>query len=128
LNRVDNRRSLIFEGNLIDSIIPCISHPDAIGETFLISDGRDISTANLIRLIASAMGKRPRLLPFSIGLLKTIGKLVRKSSEIERLTDSLCIDSSKIRKVLGWKPPFSMEEGIYDTVQWYMNNVKSKKC
>lgn len=122
LYNVKNLRSLIYLGNLVDAIITCIVHPHAVGETFLVSDGKDISTPDLIRMIASAMRKKARLLPFSPVLLKAIARVVGKGPEIDRLTGSLCIDSSKIRKVLGWKPPFTIEEGIYETVKWYQSN------
>lgn len=119
LSRVNNSRSLIYAGNLVDVIATCISHPLAAGETFLVSDDENISTSELISMIAKAMNKRPKMLPFPLILLKASGKLMGKGPEIERLTGSLCIDSSKIMKVLGWKPPFTMEEGIYETVKWY---------
>ncbi len=128
LSRVSNKRSLIYLGNLVDAIVMCIEHKDAARETFLVSDGEDISTPDLIRMIARAMGKRPGLIPFPLPLLKAIGRVSGKNAEIERLTGSLCIDSSKIREVLGWKPPFTMEEGIRETVKWYRNSTGSVRC
>ena len=128
LSRVNNRRSLIYLGNLVDAIVTCIDHKDAEGQTFLVSDGEDISTPDLIRIIARAMGKRPGLIPFPLPLLKVIGRVSGKSAEIERLTGSLCIDNSKIREVLGWKPPYTMEEGIRETVRWYKDSTRSVRC
>ena len=128
LSRVNNRRSLIYLGNLVDAIVTCIDHKDAAGKTFLVSDGEDISTPDLIRMIAKAMGKRPRLIPFPPSLLKAIGRFSGKSAEIERLSGSLCIDNSKIREVLGWKPPYTMEEGIRETVRWYKDSTRSVRC
>jgi len=128
LSRVNNRRSLIYLGNLVDAIVTCIDHKDAAGKTFLVSDGEDISTPDLIRMIAKAMGKRPRLIPFPLSLLKAIGRFSGKSAEIERLSGSLCIDNSKIREVLGWKPPYTMEEGIRETVRWYKDSTRSVRC
>ncbi|HHT9112438.1 MAG TPA: UDP-glucose 4-epimerase family protein [Candidatus Wunengus sp. YC65] len=128
LSRVNNSRSLIYAGNLVDVIATCITHPAAAGETFLVSDGEDISTPDLIRMIAKAMNKRTRLIPLPVILLKAAGKLMGKGPEIERLSGSLCIDSSKIRKVLGWKPPFTMEEGICETVKWYQNSTRTLRC
>lgn len=127
LARVYNRRSLIYLGNLVDAIVACIGHQDAAGETFVMSDGEDVSTPDLIRLIAKAMNKRARLIPLPVMLLKAAGALTGKGPEIERLTGSLCIDSSKIRKVLGWKPPYTLEEGIRETVKWYKNSTGSKR-
>ena len=128
LSRVNNRRSLIYAGNLVDIIATCITHPDAAGETFLVSDGEDISTPDLIRMIAKVMNKRARLIPLPVILLKTAGALMRKGPEIERLSGSLCIDSSKIRKVLGWKQPYTMEEGICETVRWYKDSTRPVSC
>lgn len=120
LAMVNNKRSLIYLGNLVDAISLCIVHPSAAGQTFLVSDGQDISTPDLIRMIAKAMGKMPRLLPIPSALLKTLGKIAGKNPEIERLINSLQINSSKIRNLLSWKPPYTMEEGISKTVKWYL--------
>ncbi|MCC6545040.1 MAG: SDR family oxidoreductase [Nitrospirae bacterium] len=125
---VNNSRSLIFAGNLVDVIETCITHPDAAGETFLVSDGEDISTPDLFRMIAGAMNKKARLIPLPEMFLKTVGRLMGKGAEIERLTGSLRIDSRKVRKVLGWRPPFTVEEGIRETVKWYKNSSRPPKC
>lgn len=123
LDSVDNRRSLIYVGNLVDAIITCASHPRAAGETFLVSDDEDISTPQLIHMISAGMEKQSRLLPCPTGILVVLAKLIGKSSEIERLISSLSIDCSKIRTTLGWKPPFSMEEGIRETIDWFAKKV-----
>lgn len=119
LGSVKNIRSFIYISNLVDAIVTCVSHPRAANETFLVSDGQDISTPEFIRMIAFAMGNKPRLLPFPPALLKVLGKFVGKSEEIERLIGSLFVDNSKIRNLLNWKPPFTTEEGIEETVKWY---------
>ncbi|MBF0557319.1 MAG: NAD-dependent epimerase/dehydratase family protein [Nitrospirae bacterium] len=118
---VDNSRSFIYLGNLVDAIVICVEHPSAAGNIFLVSDGRDVSTPQLIRMIAAAMGKRARLVPVPAALLSILGRLTGKRAEVERLTGSLRIDSSKIRKTLNWGPPFTMEEGVHETVKWYMS-------
>ena len=109
---VNNRRSFIYLGNLVDVISTCITHPKAAGETFMVSDGQDISTPDLIRMIASAMDKKPILFSLHPGILKALCKIAGKGKELEKLTGSLLVDSSKIRNLLGWKPPFTLEEGI----------------
>ncbi len=119
LASIKNRRSLIYVGNLVDAIITCLVHPKAAGETFLVSDGRDLSTSELIRLMAEAMGRKACLLPFPPSLLKIMGKLTGRSAEIERVVGSLCVDSSKIMLILGWKPLFTVEEGIRKTFANY---------
>jgi len=116
---IKNKRSFIYLGNLVDAIIACCTHPNAKGETFLVSDGEDASTAELVRMIAIAMGKKAKLFPFPQSLLSIIGTLTGKKAELNRLFGSLCIDSSKIRKVLNWKPPISMRDGIQETIKWY---------
>lgn len=119
LGAIKNKRSMIYVGNLVDAIVTCLEHPNAAGETFLVSDGEDVSTQKLIRMIASEMNKSSRLVPVPPALLKLIGKVAGKTAEVERLTSSLCVDSSKIRRMLDWKPPFTMEEGIKETVEWF---------
>lgn len=117
LSMINNKRSMIYIGNLVDAIIKCIEHPDAANQTFLVSDGQDISTPELIKMIAEAMGKKARLFPCPVSLLKMMGKVSGKSAEIERLTGSLQVDSSKIRMTLNSTPPHTIEEGIIETVK-----------
>ncbi|MBU2521169.1 MAG: GDP-mannose 4,6-dehydratase [Proteobacteria bacterium] len=124
LASIKNRRSLIYVGNLIDAIVTCLVHPKAAGETFLVSDGQDVSTPELIRLMAGAMGKEAWLFSCPVSVLEAMGKITGRSAEVERIVGSLCVDSRKIRRVLGWKPLFTAEEGIRDTVCWY----KSSAC
>jgi len=114
---INNRRSFLYLGNLMNAIITCISHPLAAGETFLVSDGQDVSTTDLIKMIAYAMNKNPLLFSLHPSILKALCKIVGKTEELEKLTGSLLVDSSKIRNLLGWKPPFTMEEGIKGTVK-----------
>jgi len=125
LSMVNNKRSMIYIGNLVDAIIRCIEHPDAVNKTFLVSDGQDVSTPELIRMIAGAMGKKAKLFPCPLSLLKMIGKVAGKSDEIERLTGSLQIDTAKIRRELSWTPPFTMEQGLRKTADWFMSNEKN---
>jgi len=123
LSLVNNKRSMIYIGNLVDAIVRCIEHPVIANQTFLVNDGQDVSTPELIRMIARAMGKKARLFPCPVSLLKMIGKVAGKSAEIERLVNSLQIDSTKIRRTLNWIPPFTVEEGILETVKGYKSRV-----
>ena len=125
LSMVNNKRSMIYIGNLVDAIIKCVEHPDAVNKTFLVSDGQDVSTPDLIRMIAGALGKKARLFPCPAPLLEMIGKITGKSSEVERLTGSLQIDSTKIRRELSWTPPFTMEQGLRMTADWFISNEKN---
>lgn len=114
---INNRRSLIGIDNLIDLLNCCIDHPNASGKTFLVSDDDDLSTPNLIKLIASSMRQKARLFPFPITLLKLLSFLFGKQKEFSRLVGSLRIDSSYTKKILNWKPPLSTKEGIKKMVQ-----------
>ena len=115
---VKNRRSLIYLDNLTDAIATCLTHPAAAGKTYLMSDGEDVSTAELISRIAQALGKPSRLWPCPLGLIELAGRMAGKSDEIARLLGSLCIDSSKIRSELDWTPPYTLEQGLAETARW----------
>ena len=117
LGMIDNQRSMIGIDNLVDLLIHCIDHPEASGKTFLTSDGEDISTPELIKLIASSMGKKANLFPLPIFILKFLGTIFGKSDEINRLTGSLRIDNNYTKEILNWTPPVSVEEGIRRMVQ-----------
>lgn len=116
---ITNSRSLIYLGNLIDAIITCATHPQAAGQTFLVSDGVDVSTPQLIRQVATALDRPARLLPFPLSLMRLAGKLTGKSMAVDRLLGSLVVDSSKIRRELRWKPPFTMAQGLRETATWF---------
>tara|TARA_B100001093_G_scaffold519950_1_gene611633 strand:+ start:2312 stop:3286 length:975 start_codon:yes stop_codon:yes gene_type:complete len=110
--RIQNCRSMIGIDNLVDFLTSCIEHPNAAGKTFLVSDGEDLSTPDLVNRIATSMGFFPLLFPVPIQLLKFIGLIMGKKKEINRLVGSLKIDNSYSREVLNWKPPLSVAEGI----------------
>jgi len=117
--RVDNRRSLVYVGNLVDAMLCCGTHSRAGGETFMVSDGEDISTPELVYRIAAALGVRAHLWPCPVSLLRVAAKLAGRLSEIDRLLGSLAIDSSKISRRLGWSPPYSMRQGLTEVSDWY---------
>lgn len=124
---VANKRSLIYIGNLIDALATCATHPSAGGKTYLVSDGKDISTSELIRRTASALGVSARLFPCPVFLMHLAGKFTGKTRAVNQLTGSLTVDSSKIRRELGWAPPFTMEEGLRETAEWYKKRVETKR-
>jgi nucleoside-diphosphate-sugar epimerase len=119
LKSISNLRSLIYVGNLVDAIVKCIDAPEAAGKTYLVSDGEDVSTPDLIRRLAAHMNVPSRLFPCPVPLLKLGATVLGKRSEIARLTGSLQVDSSAIRQELGWMPPFSLEQGLAETVRWF---------
>ena len=114
-----NRRSLVHVGNLADALIACAAHPAAAGKTYLVCDGEDVSTAELILRIAAALGRPARLFPFPLVLLRLAARAAGKLPEIERLTGNLVLDGGPIRKDLGWLPPFSMDQGLAETAEWF---------
>ena len=113
LSKVNNQRSMIGIDNLIDLLIRCIDHSEANGKTFLASDGEDLSTPELIKLIASSIGKRTYLFPLPVFLLNFLSSIFGKQKEIE----SLRIDNSYTKEILNWKPTLSVEEGIKRMIQ-----------
>jgi len=125
LGSVRNLRSLIYIGNLVDAIVKCIKHPFEANKTFLVSDGEDLSTPELIRRLSEALDKPARLIPFPQSLLSLVFKLAGKSDDMERLTGSLVINSAKIRNELNWSPPYSVGQGLMKTAEWYKANEKN---
>jgi len=118
LASVKNRRSMVYVGNLVSAIIACLDHPKAARQTFLVSDGEDLSTPGLIHKIAEALKITPKLFPCPPKLLKWAVKLTGKSKLIDRLLDSLQVDSSKIQNELDWRPPYSVGEGLKEMIKW----------
>lgn len=116
LGAIHNRRSLLYLGNFVDAIRVCVEHPAAAGRTFLLDDGHPVSTPELIRALAWAMGRPARLLPVPVGVLRFVGTMLGKRAPVVRLTGSLYVDSSAIRSRLAWTPPYSMAEGLAETV------------
>jgi nucleoside-diphosphate-sugar epimerase len=112
LGAVNNRRSLVALSNLVDFIITCIEHPAAANETFLLSDGEDLSTTDLIRRLAGAMGRPARLLPVPESVLIAGAALLGRRDIAQRLLGTLRVDTSKARQLLGWVPPITVDEGL----------------
>ncbi len=116
---VRNLRSFIYLENLVDAIITGSTHPRAAGQTYVVCDGEDVSTPELVRRVAFALGLPARLIPFLPGLLRIAGRVANRSAAVESLLGSLTVDCSKIRSETGWKPPFTMTEGLKATAEWY---------
>jgi nucleoside-diphosphate-sugar epimerase len=119
LASIANRRSLVHVGNLASAIVATLDAPQAAGRTYLVSDGEDLSTPDLVRAIARALDRKPRLLPFPPRLLEVTAALLGRGAEARRLTGSLQVDDSKIRRELGWRPPYSLAQGLAETARWY---------
>lgn len=114
---VKNLRSFIYVENLVSALIACATHPAAVGQTYLVSDGEDISTPDLLRQLAIGMGVPSRLFPCPPFVLRLAGSLVGKSAQIERLLGSLQVDSGRIRRDLNWLPSHTLQQGLRATAQ-----------
>ncbi len=114
-----NARSLVYVGNLVDALIRCATHPAAAGRTYLLSDGDEVSTATLAREIATALHRSDRTFYFPPTLLHMIANVAGKSAQVDRLFGSLRIDSRKIRAELGWTAPYTLQQGLRATADWY---------
>lgn len=114
---INNQRSLVAIDNLVDFIITCIDSSAAANQTFLVADGEDISTTELLRHFSSAKGKPTRLIPMPAGLVRLGVNLLGKKGISQRLFGSLQVDITKAREVLGWTPPVSVEEGLRRMIQ-----------
>jgi len=112
LGGVNNRRSLVALDNLADVLIRCAQHPAAVGKIFLVSDGDDLSTPDLLRRLGASMGVPVRLVPMPRWLLLQGARMIGRRGEAERLLGSLQVDIRHTRKMLGWEPPISVDEGI----------------
>lgn len=116
LGAVHNLRSLVFVDNLVDFILTCAEHPAAGNETFFVSDDEDVSSADLVRRLAAAMGRPARLVSIPPRLLVLGSRLVKRAEIAHRLLGSLQVDITKAKQRLGWSPPVSLDEGLRRTV------------
>ena len=124
---VHNKRSLVALDNLVDFIALCADReksPKASNQVFLISDGEDVSTTELLQKVAKAFNKKARLLPIPVGLMTFVAKLLVKGDVANRLFGSLQVDSSKARNLLGWKPVITMDEQLKKTAEVYLKENK----
>ena len=111
-----NRRSFVSLNNLVDFIITCIQHPNAANQTFLVSDGCDLSTTELLRRMGNALGKSARLIPVPVAVLEAGAALFGRRDVAQRLCGSLQVDITKAKELLGWTPPFGVDEGLRLTI------------
>lgn len=122
LGATHNQRSMLALDNLVSFIAEAMTNPLAANQCFLLSDGEDVSTTQLLKLIARGMSKSIWLLPVPVFILKVAAQVLGASEAADRLLGSLQIDSSKARQLLQWQPPLSVEEGIINTAQSYLKN------
>lgn len=117
---IHNRRSLVALDNLVDLIVTCLDHPAAANQTFLVSDGEDLSTSELLRRMGAALGKPARLLPVPSGLLEAGAAMLGKKALSQRLCGSLQVDIGKTRELLNWTPPLSVDEALLSTAKHFL--------
>jgi len=113
-------RSMVFIDNLVDALIACASRPHGSPATYFVSDGRDVSVAELVTLLRAEMGRSPRLLALPAGMLQAGARLLGRADAAQRLFSPLQVDIARIRAELGWSPPVSVEAGLRETVRWFL--------
>jgi nucleoside-diphosphate-sugar epimerase len=124
LGAIRNQRSMVAIGNLVDFIEVCLVHPAAAGQTFLVSDGDDLSTPRLLRRLASALGKKARLLPVPSKLLMLCAVVIGKRAVAQRVCESLQVDISKNSELLGWVPPIDVDTAMRRTAGHFLDTKK----
>jgi nucleoside-diphosphate-sugar epimerase len=125
LPNIQNRRSLVGVENLADLLVECVGHPGAANETFMASDGEDVSTRELVARMAKALGRPARFLPVPESAIRLAARMTGKEAAVDRLFGSLVVDSSKARQKLGWKPPVTLDNGLAATARWYLETKAS---
>lgn len=121
LGAIHNRRSLVALPNLVDLITTCLTHPAAANQTFLVSDNEDLSTTDLLKRLAKALNKPARLIPVPMPLLQATAQILGKPALAQRLCGSLQVDIRKTQRMLNWTPPYTVDEGLQATADWFKN-------
>ncbi|MHC8396049.1 UDP-glucose 4-epimerase family protein [Pseudomonas sp. LB3P93] len=119
---IHNRRSLVALDNLVDLIVVCVDHPAAANQTFLVSDGEDLSTSQLLRRMGTALGAPARLLPVPCWMLETGAAVLGKKDLSQRLCGSLQVDITKNRELLGWEPPNNVDQSLIVTARHFLKS------
>ena len=120
LGAIHNKRSLVALGNLVDLIIMCVTHPRAAGETFLVSDGEDLSTTSLLQRMAAALRVLPRLIPVPAPMLRIATRILGRQDLGSRLFESLQVDIAHTRERVGWTPPISVDDALRETAEDFL--------
>jgi len=117
LGAIQNKRSMVALDNLVDLLVTCVKHPAAAGQTFLVSDGEDVSTTELLHRTARAMGRNARLVPVPAKLLEFCARLLGRQDLARRLCGSLQVDIEKTRRLLDWQPPLTLDQGLKKAIE-----------
>lgn len=124
LASVRNARSLVGLGNLCDFIVTAMQHPAAGGEAFLVSDRERPSTPQLLRAIGAALGRPARLLPVPPAMLAAAARILGRRGELQRLTGTLVVDTTKAARVLGWQAPYTLEQQLREAIDDYRRGTR----
>jgi len=122
---IHNKRSLVALDNLVDLLVTCIDHPAAANQIFLVSDGEDLSTTELLRRMGAALGKPARLVPVPSWLFEHGAAIFGRQDLARRLCGSLQVDINKTRELLGWVPPVSVDEALRRASEHFLAQQKS---
>jgi nucleoside-diphosphate-sugar epimerase len=122
LGAIENRRSLVYSGNLVDAIVRSLDAPAAAGRTYLVADGEDLSTPELVRRLARALGVQARVPAFPLAPIALAAALAGKRAEFARLAGSLQVDSSRARRELDWRPRHSLSQGLAEAAAWFLES------
>jgi nucleoside-diphosphate-sugar epimerase len=110
---------LLYVGNLADAIVTCLDHPAAVGKTYMLADGEDVSTPELFRVVGAALERPARLVNVPRILLRLGAWLLGRGADFSRVNGDLVVDASAIRRELDWQPPYKLQEGLAETARWY---------
>ena len=122
LGAINNIRSMVALDNLVDLIETCLDHPKAVDQTFLVSDGEDLSLKSLLQRTAVALGKSVRLIPIPVSVLGVMLRLLGRADFAQRLCGSLQVDISKTRDCLGWSPPVLVDDTLRKTAKYFLSH------
>lgn len=122
----DNKRSLVSVKNVVDLIVTCIDHPKAVNQVFLVSDDNDVSTASMVKHMFHALNKSSRIFPVPVWCYRFMGKVLGKQDVVNRILGSLQVDISHTKKMLGWTPPQTLEDGFKETAEAFLNAKKMR--
>jgi len=125
LAAIENRRSLLYVGNFVDAISACLERNGAEARTFLLSDGEDLSTPELVRRVACALDRPARLAPVPVWLLRLAGALSRRTAAVDRLVSSLQVDATAVHEALRWTAPSDVSQGLQETARWFRATQRS---
>lgn len=126
LGAVDNQRSMVSVWNLCDLIVRLTDVPLIRSGVLMVSDGKDLSTPELVRRIARAMGRKSRLVPLPVSLLRVLGSGLGKKDEVARLCSSLTVDISETQRQVNWAPSMSIDEALDRTVRWFVGGASAR--